>query len=109
MSAVYSIRMFSGSVSSGGTVTLATVPPGYVWVVRDVSVTAPTSTDAGSVAIYVSGGTPSATIQRWASVAGLSTVQWQGRQVLEAGDDLRMLVGAGSVQALVSGYQLSAP
>lgn len=108
MSAVYSRRFYAGHIAPDGALTLATCPTGVVWIVRDVVIGTVTNNVSGQVALYIVSGSAQGDIRRWATIAGLTTEEWQGRQVLEEGDQLRVFNSSDELSILVSGYELSA-
>jgi hypothetical protein len=104
----YSKQLFLGSVDTVGQV-LYTVPAGYITVVRDIEVLH-VSSDSGTFSIYDQGPGSSAATIWFVGVADLAWAQWKGRAVMNAGDQLIASVSdAGTYQAIVSGYLLSAP
>lgn len=109
MSTIYSTRFYGGQIVAAGETDLYTVPAGKVAVVRDISVSNVTTTDAGQLLIYVLLDAGNADLFRVASVPSHGFVQWQGRQVLNAGETLALYETNTTIRAMVSGYLLSAP
>lgn len=109
MSSVYSTQIAASRTDGTSSLALYTVPAGYVAVLRDVALTATSTTDLGPVTLYIVTGTQSVTVFGLASLGGRETHQWTGRQVLNAGDVLRATAGGALTDWLVSGYLLSAP
>jgi len=108
MARLYSKRLLAG----GATDSLsATVPPDVVWVVRDsiLYFDGVSSSDAYALLGELVGGA-TVVIQR-GQVAGGSeeTIEWQGRQVLESGDQLVFGASTANWYVIVSGYELTLP
>lgn len=108
MSAVYSVQFYADQITAGGTATLATVPAGMVWVVRDITLGNVATTATGPVSITAVGTGSPASIARWATIEAAAAVYWTGRHVLNAGDLLNVYNNTGNMSVFVSGYQLSA-
>jgi hypothetical protein len=103
---VYSTQLYLGQPGSGIT-TLYTVPSGNTVVVRDVELIN-TGSAAMSFGLIVrtSGGTQA----QWASVSGVavnSQYQWEGRVVMNPGDELILTTSEAGMQLIVSGYLLA--
>lgn len=109
MSAVYSRQFYADQITAGGTAPLATVPAGVVWVLRDITLGNLETTDTGAVSITVVAAGAPASVARWATIPDSAAVYWTGRQVLNAGDLLRVYNNSGLMSVLISGYELSAP
>lgn len=97
----------------GGAVDLltATVPSGVVWVVRDslLYFDGASTSDAYALEVNIAGG-GLCVIQRGIATASVQAIYpWQGRQVLNAGDEL--VFGASTLNwyVMVSGYELTLP
>lgn len=104
----YSTRFAAAELGSE-TTTLYTVPAQYVAVVRDVELYGNVGSDA-EVALEVTVPGPLTII--WFVVNPLAPgawVHWEGRVVLNAGDDLIAVTTVNGVHVTVSGYLLSAP
>jgi hypothetical protein len=99
---VYSTRFISGT-STPSTGLSYTVPGGYVAVIRDVAML-PIASGLTAAAVGVSGGA-----FFWKVVTGTNGVsqQWQGRQVLNAGETLIADVAGASAEYMISGYLLA--
>ena len=103
MARLYSTKFVDAIYGAAGTYTLATVPTGFIWVVRNIAVDSP-SGGATNFPIYEAGG---ATIVRLAPAAnGYALVE--GRWVLTAGTSLVTTI-AFATTFHISGYQLSTP
>ena len=101
------------SAGTGGSPYFSSeVPTGYVWVVRDIAgLGGSLPDDAALFAVEAVGGDLSY-FYGWSdadSSAFNNTFHWTGRQVLDAGERLRVDVDGGSIWLAVSGYQLSTP
>lgn len=83
------------------------VPPGYVYIVREMSVAtganATTDTRLG-----LQRATAQAVVWRPKAIPDRSAVQWQGRLVMEAGDQLLCWTGGANADVVASGYSLTA-
>ena len=99
---VYSHQFVSEAAWTG--VGGLTVPDGYVWVVRDISVYLPTGGDDSFVSVFFeSGGS--------LYVQNLTAGQWdhhEGRWIAPAGDILHWY-SPQPCNFLISGYELSLP
>jgi hypothetical protein len=108
MSKVYSTRFIgSGAVDS----VSETVPSGVLWVVRDAILffDGANSNDGYSLSAYFVGG-GAGVIQSGQSTAGeILLVHWEGRQVLNAGDELEFSASTLNWYVMVSGYVLTLP
>jgi len=101
---IYSKR-FIGVAGATSSVS-ATVPTGVVWIVRDVDLVAVSALPVhagfrgndGQFIYYIQ--IESGSTELWSG--------WRGRQVLIAGETLTLQVFAGSVDATISGYELTA-
>lgn len=111
MSRVYSAQLCSNALAGGGTTFLATVPDGVVWVVRDMR-----------ASYSVSGVDPlagfevllNAAIRLWTvgplGVRPFYTYPWDGRTVLDPGDELSFFSDDSALWSIVvSGYSLTLP
>ena len=88
------------------------VPTGYVWVVRDIAGLGGSLPD-DEIAVAIDEGDGSLVyFYAWSdadSSAFNNTFHWKGRQVLDAGERLRVDVDGGGIWLAASGYQLSTP
>lgn len=109
MSAVYSIRMAAGSFSGTSGITVATVPAGYVWVVRSVVIRASSGNALTGTFLYGNGSPGNYPLVGVAALAEFESVATSLRQVMNAGDKMRLVPGGTNAQMTVSGYQLTAP
>lgn len=102
MSLPYTIRMLGGLATPAAGLE-ATVPAGYVWVIRDISALA---AQAGSinVCVLIAG---QAFIWGVTSLTAEASVSWSGRQVANAGEQLQAITQGQNTYFLVSGYQLA--
>jgi hypothetical protein len=105
----YSTRFIAvrQSISSGD--GLYTVPSGYVAVVRDVVLW---NNDSGEQSMSIGATVPgplNVLISQWFNVGSNATVEWQGRQVLNAGDELWAYSAGVDASVMASGYLLSSP
>lgn len=103
---IYSQLLFIGMLPSTNTV-LYTVPAENVVVVRDIElVNGGSSSSSGSLNLNVSGAT--ATLWLPPNLAEYAWAQWHGRVVVPAGGEILGNSNSGDVQAIVSGYLLTA-
>jgi hypothetical protein len=99
---LYSTQFVSRSASTG--VHSVTVPTGYVWVVRSISLYGSQSAGTAEATVFLgSGGTVFA-----ADLAPTNFAFWNGRHVINAADTLEVFSSLDT-DFLVSGYQLSTP
>jgi len=111
MSRVYSAQLCVNAVAGGGTTFLATVPAGTVWVLRDMRASySVTGLDplAGFEVLL------NAAIRLWTvgplGVKPVYTYPWEGRTVLDPGDELSLYSGDSALWSIVvSGYALTLP
>lgn len=104
----YSVQLFGGEFGAGSS-TLYTVPANYVAVIRDIRLYGAISADA-EIAIEVTVPGPlSVPILFEASFAPGATLQQDGRVVLPAGQTIVGVSTEASIQAIISGYLVSAP
>lgn len=100
---VYTIRI--GFQKNSSAWTSADVPPGFVWVVRDISGVyagslGVTATFAiGNVGIFALDFAPLAT----------GSFHYDGRAVMEAGDHMDMSTSGDGIDFVVTAYQLFLP
>ena len=104
--AVYSTRFISQSVGTS-TITSYVVPAGFVAVIVDVTCLFLAGND-GNLGLQINESGPY--IANFSSEEGqLTTPHWQGRAVLNAGDELLSTLDTASyASTIVSGYLLSA-
>lgn len=102
---VYSVRLFAGQLTAATYVYTAAA--GSTIVVRDVELAnlGTAATLVGCAVLPVSGSGSSALVYA-PSLAANSTLHWDGRVVLETGDQLQVFAGGYPVSALISGYSL---
>lgn len=105
MARLYSARFVSEN--GDGTTHGFTVPDEVIWVIRDVDVYSdvPIGLDSGQCIVGIE------TVPFFWTTTGPDTTthdQWQGRQVLNAGESLEVYADA-NVAVTISGYVLSAP
>lgn len=108
MSRLYSKRLLVGGALDSAS---ATVPAGVVWVVRDslLYFDGASTSDGYALEVNIAGG-GLGVIQRGIATATQQEIfAWQGRQVLNAGDEL--VFGASTLNwyIMVSGYELTLP
>lgn len=108
---VYSVRLWSlPQQQSQGPYAGPTVPTGFTWVVRDIRMLNTGQINALHVAtlnVGTTSGVLIASSPAFASIAG-QVYHWQGRGVLEAGDQLQASTTTFGWQVVVDGYQLTA-
>ena len=107
--ATYSARLGYATVTPSGAV-LFTVASGITCVVRDIEASNVGGAVASlNVALVVSGVGNVGNVLILQNVAAGAHSQWEGRLVLNAGDQLAAGATAGSFFLCVSGYNLTAP
>jgi hypothetical protein len=103
---VYSVRLGYATVTPSGAI-LFTVPSGRTVVVRDIEASnSGSATSSLNVALVVSGSGNVGNVLVLQNVAAGAHTQWEGRLVLNAGDELAAGATAGSFFLVVSGYSL---
>lgn len=100
---VYSIRIGVFASSNTTPITVATVPSGFVYVVRCIDLVSYGSTGTDTVLIQI----PSYTFYTATFNAANQHAQWTGMQVLNPGEALTAQVTIGGVAGVVSGFKLS--
>lgn len=109
MANVYSIRLWASGFASG-IITGPTVPAGFVWVVRNVTIRtgSPPYQLNGLVEFYTTSNLP---ICGWSQkeLEGASWYTWDGHQVLEPGEQLKVQANGAGAAWMMSGYQLTLP
>jgi hypothetical protein len=105
--AVYSVLLAAGTVTGGSNPTVFTAPAVGVVVVRDIEV-AGLAGATGPVAFQVYSGSTVSPIYKVRVEDTFASYHWDGRQVLQPGDLLRVQAVDGSVYYRISGYLLGA-
>jgi hypothetical protein len=103
----YSSRLYLGPLPTTQGV-LYTCPTGVVTVVKDVELY---QWSGGALFLYIAvkSGPAVGTFAGSQVPSSTSSYQWQGRVVLNAGDELLGLSPTANNQCIISGYQLSGP
>lgn len=109
MATVYSLRIAAfGSLTAGTGVVGPIVPAGLIYVVRDIDAYEHTGvTDSNLFLKNAIGGFLTGFIIDSAHPTNLFS--WRGRQVYSEGEQVAILVGSGTWDIQVSGYQLTLP
>jgi len=105
LAASYSHRLFSGSVPAGSQTTVLQVPNGETVVVRDLEVFLGTPDTLCNVQAGPTGSF--GIIFYSAANTGSSYQQWQGRVVLEEGDELALYSSSTGTLMYISGYRFN--
>lgn len=105
---LYSIRLFAGQLEAEVNPAY-TVPDGFVAVIRDIVVYNETGDTDTFNAVAIVPGPLSLIAWSFADQTVYTSAQWQGRQVLNAGDVLYFYAGHYPWHVLASGYLLSSP
>jgi hypothetical protein len=104
MATVYSKRLFQ--TSSAKTVYEPVVPPGKVWVVKCIALWCRTGVATDSIGVGIGPTVYFLYVVRSQLPAdGLLT--WEGMQVANAGEFLRVNIGTGTWDVTISGYELT--
>lgn len=105
MATVYSVRIMGGGAVD---VLGATCPAGIRWIVRDVLLFFDGAESADAFNLSVGPGT--GVIMYGVATPGHAQVfEWQGRTVIEPGEELVFGAGSANWYVLVSGYALTLP
>jgi hypothetical protein len=111
MPAVYTELLFDEVMLGLVVYESAVVPDGYVWVVRDIRAVAPTTADDpyGLGLQVAKASTTSLIASFWPpfTYPGLE-YSWEGRQVLEAGDNLLVQCSGNGWTCEITGFVLTA-
>lgn len=104
---VYSTQLAAGEYSSTGLHTLFTAAADVTTVVRDISVSN-TSGASAAYSIYVATGSGSQLgyVLLELALANDAVEHWEGRQVMQSGQELVISLGGAPFYVLVSGYEL---
>lgn len=107
---LYSISI-GALYSTTGVTLLSVVPPGVIWIVRDIDGVVHGSGTATDATVGWQDAVPNTGLMATYPVTatGYTTIAWRGRQVLQPGWRLYVNAGYGSGYFLVSGYQLTQP
>lgn len=109
MANVYSVKIWQEGFVTG-VITGPTVPAGYVWVVRNITVRtgATPIAETGLVEFWVAGVFP---IAGWSQdeLRGAQWVSWDGHQVLNPGEQITCQANSPGAAWMMSGYQLTLP
>lgn len=85
-----------------------TVPPGYIWILRDLDLY--NGGGLGSAELFLVGSSGQAIYwARQTPGSDASVFQWRGRQVIEGGQSVTVNVTSGDWDVSLSGYVLSQP
>lgn len=109
MSEVYSTQFALQQYTTPGDHTAYTCPAAKVAILRDVIIryVGPTS---GKIEAYVNGiGGGVGLLMVKAGAVTTEALEWQGRQVMNAGDQLIVQNSVDEVQIYASGYLLDSP
>ena len=107
MTRLYTTQLFQGVFpGDGGSVTL-TVPDGYIWVLREIDYSG--STGDHLWIDFSTEGEPTFTLGEDIPDSYTNYAQWTGSLVCPSGSTLTLYSDTGSTNAILSGWQLSAP
>jgi len=104
MAEVYSSRFFIGTLPQVEA-QIYVAPAGHTVVIKDVTLFN-NSAQASLTLIAVHGPGAVANLYTDTALAAAAVGQWQGMQVLNAGEELTAVGTSGGVQCLISGYLL---
>lgn len=104
MAVLFSKRLLAGTTAAGVPLS-AVVPPGHIWIIRNISAIC-RETGAAQAAVLISGGP-----YIWVNnhVVDTDTSHFDGRQVLNAGETLQCVPWPLEMDFYISGYELSTP
>lgn len=98
--------LFARSAMATSLTTIYTVPASVQAVVQDIEI-CNTAGGSGSFTVYLvpSGGTPSAANALFSAqtLAGNTTFQWKGTQILGTGGTIRAFANASTMTIMISG------
>lgn len=114
MATVFSAQLFAAPGVSGGPFVQYTAPPGYLTVVRCISIVWGDITVSGLDAWVQSGNLTKLCRKTWALTFSDVTEYGgvlinNGRWAIEAGDTLSVQTAAGTCDIFASGYELKLP
>lgn len=104
MAVVYSTRFYIG-VLPATEALVYTAPAGHTVVLKDITIFN-NSADPALTLVSVHGPGAAANVYTNTSLPAAGVAEWQGHQVLNAGDTLTAVGTSGGVQCLISGYLL---
>lgn len=113
MATLYSTLLYAALNAGTGTYNSVAVPSGFIWVVRDIVLVSPLRSVvvpqfAFSCQVTDGGGLPLLNVPLWVAVSGVS-YHWAGHQVINTGDNLRVIVQGPGWSWRISGFKLSTP
>lgn len=102
-STVYTRRFFLGSIPAKAAVVVGTVPAGFVWVFRDMTIWQGASGPAGVQVVHQATGLAMLSLS---SPSGSDYAHWEGRVVANAGEGVQIYVPGLTATVCLNGYQL---
>lgn len=102
MAAIYSTRLFLGSVAAGSSVTLYTAPAGSVVIIRSIDFIPFGGSTPWEVTIGING----TFFFQAESATAPAAFHWEGRQVMNPGDTITCNTNTGGLDGAISGYVL---
>jgi hypothetical protein len=105
MAAVYTQRLFLGSVAAASSITIYTAPSGVIVVIRDISFIP----FGGSTPWEITLGINGTFFYQEESTTAPAFFHWEGRAVMEAGDEITCNTNSGGLDGQITGYVLSTP
>lgn len=102
MARVYSTRLFLGNVAAASSVTLYTAPAGYTVVIRDISFIPFGGSTPWEVTIGING----TFFYQEESASAPALFHWEGRAVMNPGDEITCNTNTGGLDGQISGYLL---
>lgn len=111
MANVYSVRLWAVLSTTGpGAVLGPVVPAGFTWVVRDVRATnaSQEASILGNLVLLVHAGPTIFATPQFSTIGGLF-YEWQGHAIVNAGEQLELVVSEPGWTLDVDGYQLTLP
>lgn len=106
---LYSLRIFAaGSMTNAAGIVGPVVPPGLIYVLRDIDVVEISGGGTGAFQAMNPLGGVLWIFQR-GSTLNSADGQWRGRQVFDEGETVGFTAVTGTWSAMASGYQLTKP
>jgi|SRR5215469_9562073 len=103
---VYSRLLFAGSLPTNLLTSLFVVPTGATYVVRDMSVLLPSSSELFNIQVGPPGSTT--VVWYWTARSTPDWQHWEGRLTVPTGMNLWGYASGADAQLTVSGYHLGA-
>lgn len=106
--AVYTKTLARGILPTFGPTVVYTVPVGKAVVVLDVCLCQFVAGSAALLALLHTPGTAAVTFASSPNVSAYNSYHWDGRQAMQAGDELEVQANVNGMAYAVTGYEFDA-